>query len=317
MAYNPKTGKGRGRFYSAERRAFRAREWRGVRDTFYDFFRWLYLYGFMAAKLGCHPILMVKAMLRYRWMVSYLTASHMVDRHTMGLRGKELRYAHNQFFSVLHNSVLGVRDIIVRDENLRPNSKRAAKLRENTVMFDEMTPHLIMMGFPTVKWIDIAMFAVGLPSEVDQNASMFYIDAMEHLGLPADVCPEPAAECGVAVVDDYPRVGKCYFTGTMPCDGAISQTNILTRHFKGSALVPDHTAAACQRAGGADLRGQEPQEGHRISRAAVRRQVGLGCLLEKRRDVQRHLALHGRKVGRQLHRPPAGLRRGAGAAARI
>ena len=99
-------------------------------------------------------------------------------------------------------------------------------------MFDEMTPHLIMMGFPTVKWIDIAMFAIGLPSEVDQNASMFYIDAMEHLGLPADVCPEPAAESGCAVVDDYPRVGKCYFTGTMPCDGAISQTNILTRHFK-------------------------------------------------------------------------------------
>ena len=48
MAYNPKTGKGLGRFYSAEHRAFRAREWRGVRDTFYDFFRWLYLYGFMA-----------------------------------------------------------------------------------------------------------------------------------------------------------------------------------------------------------------------------------------------------------------------------
>lgn len=83
-----------------------------------------------------------------------------------------------------------------------------------------------------MKWIDIAMFAIGLPSEVDQNASMFYIDAMEHLGLPADVCPEPAAESGCAVVDDYPRVGKCYFTGTMPCDGAISQTNILTRHFK-------------------------------------------------------------------------------------
>lgn len=232
MAYDPKTGKGLGQFYDANHRAFRAREWRGFRDTFYDFFRWLYLYGFMAVKLGCHPILMVKAMLRYRWMVSYLTAAHMVDRHTMGLRGKELRYAHNQFFSVLHNSVLGVRDIIVRDENLRPHSKRAAKLRENTVMFDEMTPHLIMMGFPTVKWIDIAMFAIGLPSEVDQNASMYYIDAMEHLGLPADVCPEPAAESGCAVVDDYPRVGKCYFTGSMPCDGAISQTNIMTRHFK-------------------------------------------------------------------------------------
>ena len=48
MAYNPKTGKGLGRFYDANHRAFRAREWRGFRDTFYDFFRWLYLYGFMA-----------------------------------------------------------------------------------------------------------------------------------------------------------------------------------------------------------------------------------------------------------------------------
>ena len=44
MAYNPKTGKGLGRFYSAEHRAFRAREWRGFRDTFYDFFRWLDVY---------------------------------------------------------------------------------------------------------------------------------------------------------------------------------------------------------------------------------------------------------------------------------
>lgn len=316
MAYNPKTGKGLGRFYSAEHRAFRAREWRGFRDTFYDFFRWLYLYGFMAAKLGCHPILMVKAMLRYRWMVSYLTAAHMVDRHTMGLRGKELRYAHNQFFSVLHNSVLGVRDIILRDKNLRPNSKHAAKLRENTVMFDEMTPHLIMMGFPTVKWIDIAMFAIGLPSEVDQNASMFYIDAMEHLGLPADVCPEPAAESGCAVVDDYPRVGKCYFTGTMPCDGAISQTNILTRHFK---ELPSFQITPPQRVNEPEVqtRGQEPEKGHRISRAAVRRQMGLGRLLEKRRNVQRELALYDREVGCQLHRAPTGLRCGAGTAARI
>ena len=84
MAYNPKTGKGLGRFYDANHRAFRAREWRGFRDTFYDFFRWLYLYGFMAVKLGCHPILMVKAMMRYRWMVSYLTAAHMVDRARQG-----------------------------------------------------------------------------------------------------------------------------------------------------------------------------------------------------------------------------------------
>ena len=232
MAYDPKTGKGMGRFYDAKRRAFRFREWKGFKDTFYDYFRWLYLYGFMAVKLGCHPILMIKAMKRYRWLVSYLTAAHMVDRHTMGLRGRELRYAHKQFFSVLHNSVLGVRDIIIRDRNLRPNSKRAAKLRANTIMFDEMTPSLIMMGFPTVNWIDIAMFAIGLPSEVDQNATIYYIDAIEHFGLAPDVCPEPASECGCAVVDDYPRVGDCYVTGSMPCDGSVEQTALMTRYFR-------------------------------------------------------------------------------------
>lgn len=37
MAYDPKTGKGLGQFYDANHRAFRAREWRGFRDTFYDF----------------------------------------------------------------------------------------------------------------------------------------------------------------------------------------------------------------------------------------------------------------------------------------
>ena len=58
MAYDPKTGKGLGRFYDARHRAFRGREWKGLKDTFYDFFRWLYLYGYMAVKLGCHPILL-------------------------------------------------------------------------------------------------------------------------------------------------------------------------------------------------------------------------------------------------------------------
>ena len=224
---------GLGDYYTEGYRSLNQREWKGVRDTAYDFASWLKVYGYMAVTLGKHPVALTKSFVRYPWMASYLTVANMLDRHKLGLRGKQLRYTQEQFYGVVHNSVDVIAKIIERDENLNsPNNKRAAKLRAKTVMFDEMTPHLIMMGFPTVKWIDIAMFAIGLPSEVDQNASMYYIDAMEHLGLPADVCPEPAAESGCAVVDDYPRVGKCYFTGSMPCDGAISQTNIMTRHFK-------------------------------------------------------------------------------------
>ncbi len=271
----------------------------------------------MAAKLGCHPILMVKAMLRYRWMVSYLTAAHMVDRHTMGLRGKELRYAHNQFFSVLHNSVLGVRDIIIRDKNLRPNSKHAAKLRENTVMFDEMTPHLIMMGFPTVKWIDIAMFAIGLP--VGGRPERQHVLHRRH-GAPRSAggrLPRTRRR------ERLRRGGRLSARRQVLLHrhDAVRRRDLADKHphaaLQGASLVPDHAAAACQRTGGADLCGQEPEKGHRISRAAVRRQMGLGRLLEKRRNVQRELALYDREVGRQLHRAPTGLRRGAGTAARI
>ncbi|MEG1460447.1 MAG: 2-hydroxyacyl-CoA dehydratase family protein [Oscillospiraceae bacterium] len=232
MAYNPKTGKGLGNFYKGTSRAMTHREWKGFKDTAYDFGRWLKLYGFMLLKLGPRPVLLIKAMLRYRWMISYLTAAHMIDRHTCGMRGYELRYTHEQFFSLVHNSVVNIAKIIVRDEHLRPNSKKAAKLRETTVMFDEMTPSFIMAGFPTLEWLDIAMFSIGMPGEVDQIANEYYIDAIEEYGIAADVCPLPAAECGCAVVDDYAIVGKTFVTSSMPCDGSIGQTTFMGRYFK-------------------------------------------------------------------------------------
>ena len=231
--YDEKTGKGLGRFFDGGHRAFKFREWKGVKDTAYDYARWMKLYGFMLAKLGPLAPQLIKGMFRYRWLVSYLTAANMIDRHTLGLRDSELRYAHEQFFSLMHYSVEKIAQIIERDENLNPKSARAAKLRQNTLMFDEMTPSIIMAGFPTVDWIDIAMFTIGEPGEVDQNANMYYIDAIEHFGIAPDVCPLPAAEVGCAVADDYPKVGKAYITSSMPCDGSIGQTTFMSRYLKG------------------------------------------------------------------------------------
>ena len=125
--YNPKTGKGLGNLYSAKHRAMKHREWKGFRDTAYDFFHWLKCYLFMAAKLGVHPILVVKAMLRYRWMISYLTATNMIDRHTIGLRGRELRYVWEELYALVRNATINVRDIIIRDEHLRPKSKQTVQ----------------------------------------------------------------------------------------------------------------------------------------------------------------------------------------------
>ena len=74
-----------------------------------------------------------------------------------------------------------MRDIILRDKNLRPNSKRAAKLRENTVMFDEMTPHLVSR---------LRRFT-RLPILCKPNAGMPVID--EKGAAQYDMGPEPFA----------------------------------------------------------------------------------------------------------------------------
>ncbi|MGB4984934.1 MAG: 2-hydroxyacyl-CoA dehydratase family protein [Erysipelotrichaceae bacterium] len=221
-----------GSLYDNDHRAMTHREWKGFKDTMYDFGRWLKCYGFIASQLGGHPILVIRALKRYRWFLSYLTAANMIDRHTIGMRGKELRYIHEEFFALVHNATINCRKILVRDEHLRPNSKKAKALRANTIMFDEMTPKSIMYGFPTLEWLDIAMATIGMPGEIDQIANVYYIDKIEEYGMPADVCPLPAAECGVAVVDDFPIVGSSFITSTMPCDGSIGQTTFMARYLK-------------------------------------------------------------------------------------
>ncbi len=232
MAYNPKTGKGLGNIYKADRRCTVRREWRGFRDTFYDYIRWLKMLGMLGAVLA--PVLpqMIKGLKRYRWLVSYITTPAFVDRHTIGLRGYELRYTHLQFFVVLRNSAKTLRCVLERDENLNPKSKKAAALRAKTVVFDEMMPIQIMNGFPTLKGISIQMLPIFEAGEIDQQANMYYIDAVEHYGLAADVCPLPAADSGCYIVDDYPKIGTAYISSSMPCDGSLASTMFSHRYFK-------------------------------------------------------------------------------------
>lgn len=231
MAYNPKTGKGLGNLYSAEHRCTKHREWRGFKDTFYDYFRWLKLLGLLGGTLAPVMPQMMKALKRYRWMASYLTTPAFVDRHTIGLRGYELRYTHMQFYAVLQNSARMIKEMLERDENLNPKSKRAKKLREKTIIFDEMMPIQIMNGFPTLKGILIQMVPIFMAGEVDQQANMYYIDAVEHYGLAPDVCPLPGAEAGCCVVDDYPRIASAYISSSMPCDGSVASTMYSDRYF--------------------------------------------------------------------------------------
>ena len=65
------------------------REWRGFKDTMYDFGQWLWLWGVMiSVSLGKG---FIKGLFRYRWMVNYLAVPHMMDKFTIGQREEMLK----------------------------------------------------------------------------------------------------------------------------------------------------------------------------------------------------------------------------------
>ena len=84
--FNPKERKGDkelGVLYSDKLRVRKRREWRGVKDTLYDYSRWLYLWSIMVDASMSKGF--VKGLLRYRWMSNYLFVPHMLDKFTIGL----------------------------------------------------------------------------------------------------------------------------------------------------------------------------------------------------------------------------------------
>jgi len=70
---------------------YRHREWRGLRDTAYDYAKWVQLWGILIGWAMRNPVQNAKALLRYRWMFSYLTAPAFFDRLCAGQRGAGLR----------------------------------------------------------------------------------------------------------------------------------------------------------------------------------------------------------------------------------
>ena len=63
-----------------------------------------------------------------------------------------------------------------------------------------------------------------------QNDSFYHsIDVAESYGLPADLCPLPPLEAGCAIEDDYPKMGCCFISSSMPCDGSIMTTTLQDR----------------------------------------------------------------------------------------
>ena len=151
-----KKQKGLGNLYNGKI-ALKRREWRGFKDTMFDFGCWLKTWGALMKLSLKYPTQLVKALFRYRWMATYLTTPAFMDRHTLGLRGTELRICYRQFWAMCSHAIKMTSIILGADEHLNGKSKRAKKRSEKIVLFDEMMPIQIMCGFPNLVGLSVQM----------------------------------------------------------------------------------------------------------------------------------------------------------------
>ena len=191
-----------GSFYTGGK-VRKRREWRGVKDTLYDYSRWLYIMG----QLGGFVMKPrnVKAFFRYSWMSNYLAVPMMVDRFSQGLRGPQLRILHEEFDIIVYDVAKLLDSLFKGDRNIGKDKDFSDKV----VLVDENEMTAVMMGFPTLKGLSRETPAVYVSVLLNQHAAEKYIDIAQEYGLPGDVCPMPEAEAGVSIADDFPVLGAC------------------------------------------------------------------------------------------------------------
>ena len=216
-----------GRLYRKGSMATVRREWRGIKDTIYDFAEWAKMWGMLLMTFSKDLIPALNSALYYRWMISYFCCHGFMDKNIMGLRGANLRMSHLLIYDVFRYVA---ENLVFLAKCDRKNGNCEA-LNQKVVLFDEMTMGQIMAGFPDLLGIPYQLMPVFLVSEIDQLTCVPYIDAVESYGLPADTCPVPSSECGAIVVDALPHMGKCFISSSMPCDGSTMASSYMARRF--------------------------------------------------------------------------------------
>ena len=216
-----------GKLYRKGAMATVRREWRGVKDTAYDYKEWLRMWGMLLATFSKDLIPALNTTFWYRWMISYMCCVGFMDKNIMGQRGSALQMSHLMIYDIFRyvaeNLVL-----LAKGDKKNGNS---TELNKKIVLFDEMTMGQIMAGFPDLIGIPYQLMPVFLVSEIDQLTCVPYIDAVESFGLPADTCPVPSSECGALVIDALPHLGSCFISSSMPCDGSTMASSYMSRRF--------------------------------------------------------------------------------------
>lgn len=151
-----------GKLYQANRMATVRREWRGVADTGYDFYRWLKMWGMLLATFSKDLVPALNATFYYRWMMSYMCCVSFLDKNTLGQRGSALRMSHMLIYDIFRY----VAENLVFLAKCDRRNGNCEGLNKKVVLFDEMTMGQIMAGFP-----DFARYPVSAPARVSRLRS--------------------------------------------------------------------------------------------------------------------------------------------------
>lgn len=218
-----------GRLYNGGKARSR-REWRGLADTWYDYRCWVKNWA-QLAKFATNPQCL-KGFFRYRWMLDYLATIDMVDRHTEGTRGTQLRMAHTVYDFIVHQIVRTMTMIFEADQRIGGDKAKDAK----AVVFDENMMEEIIFGFPNLNALCPQLCSVFARSAVAQHSAPYYIDKAEEYGITGDACTMPKAELGVAIEDDNPILGACMLHSNTTCDTSLMGNTIEDRRYQKPAF---------------------------------------------------------------------------------
>ena len=179
----PQRKTGLGDTYQAVSGLRKTREWRGLRDTLYDFRWWLTTWKDMIAFVLKSPLQVVKGLWKYRWMATYLTVPAFIDRQLEGNRGVQLRSGHLLYDVIIKHTT----DIIgtMFDADMSIGGKKS--LSDRIVCLDELVPTEIMSGFPNLIGLPVQTIPIFLASMINQQLPPVYLDSVENYGVPAAV----------------------------------------------------------------------------------------------------------------------------------
>mgnify|MGYP001043252969 CR=1 FL=1 len=124
----------RKRFYKGSGIA-KHREWRGLKDTFYDYLQWAVNLGILVQFAAKSPVRIVKGLFEYRWFGGYIGALHMTDKCTAGLRGPALRTAHIQMHAIMKGTTGMLADSMIGDRRFDIEGAAAAGVESIGVLW--------------------------------------------------------------------------------------------------------------------------------------------------------------------------------------